>query len=144
MHNYGRYPDDPTIARLRQCKPAVNKFVGRWYQTGLSNKFEQGNFSEQHRISTSNEQIVKSQIHQFIDQVMRYFLKRSIFADKGIDAKLAPRWGGPFKVSKTVGSFGPAYKIHMLQVVRSMRPTFQVSALLPYNRSGPYQLPPLI
>jgi hypothetical protein len=30
MLNYGQNPDDPTIAWLRECNPAVNKFVGRW------------------------------------------------------------------------------------------------------------------
>lgn len=30
MLNYGQNPHDPTIAWLRDCNPAVNKFVGRW------------------------------------------------------------------------------------------------------------------
>jgi hypothetical protein len=76
MLNCGQNPDDPTIAWLQKRNPAVNKLV----VAGLSNEFEQENFSEQHRISTSNMQILNGQIHQFIDQVMRYFLKRSIFA----------------------------------------------------------------
>jgi hypothetical protein len=30
MLNYGQNPDDPTIAWLRECNPAVSKLVGRW------------------------------------------------------------------------------------------------------------------
>jgi hypothetical protein len=62
---------------------------------------------------------------------------------RGLTAKLAPRWVGPFKVIKAVGSFGLAYKIELPRIVQSMHPTFHVSALRPYKRSGSYQTPPL-
>jgi len=86
----------------------------------------------------------------------------------GLTPKLAPRWVGPFKVLvrarsrgfpravmacplcntpfKVVHAVGPyklAYKLELPEVVKRMHPTFHVSALRPYLRSGPYQPPPL-
>jgi hypothetical protein len=80
MLNYGQNADDLTIAWLRERNPAIKNFVGRWSEQFVRAR----ELSKQDRISTSNMQIVNGQIHQFIDQVISYFLKRSIFACQGV------------------------------------------------------------
>jgi hypothetical protein len=134
MLNYGQNPDDPTIAWLRECNPAVNKFVGRWSEQ-LVRARELLRAAQDKYKQYADRKRSDPPIYQPGDEVL---LKTKYFRlTRGLTAKLAPRWVGPFKVIKAGGSFGLAYKIELPRIVQNMHPTFHVSALRPYKRSGP-------
>jgi hypothetical protein len=140
MLNYGQNPDDRTIAWLRERNSAVNKFVGRWSKQ-LVRARELLRAAQDKYKQHADRKKSDPPIYQPGDEVLH---KTNYFRlTRGLTAKLAPRWVGPFKVIKAVGSFGLAYKIELPRIVQNMHPTLHVSALRPYKRSGPYQPPPL-
>ena len=62
---------------------------------------------------------------------------------KGLKAKLAPRYVGPFKVLARIGPGNLSYRIELPSALARMHNVFHVSSLKEYHSDGNYQPPPL-
>jgi hypothetical protein len=87
MLNYRQTPDDPPIAWMRECKPAVNKFAGRWSEQ-LFRARELLRAAQDKYKQYADRKRSDPPIYQPGDEVL---LKTKYFRlTRGLTAKLAP------------------------------------------------------
>ena len=126
--NYGRVPEDPTVAKLRRRNPGVNTLVGKW--------------SDQLARAKLCLKAAQQRMKHFTDQKRRQVPLFQVgdlvlLNQKNSDCKVGcventrPGSLGP-KDSVVVGSAKLAYKL-ILPSALCIHPVFHVSALKPYT-----------
>lgn len=140
MLNYGQHPNTPAIQRVRNQNPAVNKFIGKWS--------DQMAHAKRCLVAAQQRQKTQADKHRQAapefqpgDQVL--VQTKHFRLVKGLKAKLAPRFIGPFKVLDNIGPANLAYRLELPQGLKRMHPVLPVSSLKRYHQDGNYQPPPL-
>lgn len=140
MLNYGQTPDTPVVAYLRGMNPRVNPFVGKWkeqLETAKKNLLaaqeRQKNFADRKRRPAD--------VYNVGDQVLIH-MKHFRLAP-GLKLKLAPRFLGPFVVTKVIGPKNLSYKVDLPPPLHRMHNVFHVSSLKRYV-AGATRTPPAL
>ena len=140
MLNYGQQPDTPVVAALRGMNPKVSPFVGKWKeQLAMARKCltvakeRQKHFADKHRRP--------AEVYHEGDQVLIH-MKHFRLAP-GLKLKLAPRFLGPFTITKVVGPQNLSYKVALPPPLHRMHDVFHVSSLKKYVTGATRQPPAL-
>lgn len=140
MLNYGQQPDTPVVAALRGMNPKVSPFVGKWKEQLATAtdclraaQDRQKRFADKHRRP--------AEVYNVGDQVLIH-MKHFRLAP-GLKLKLAPRFLGPFTITKVVGPQNLSYQVALPPPLHRMHTVFHVSSLKKYV-AGATRLPPAL
>ena len=124
--NYGQSPNLPITASLRHLNKDVSQFLGRWSaQVAAAKKCLQA--AQDRQKSAADKHRKPAPQFQPGDKVL--IDTKHFKLAPGLKKKLAPRFVGPFIITRSVGPNNLSYRVHLPPPFNEKHPVFHVSSL---------------